>query len=105
MKKFVINDNDSGQRIDKFVTKALPDLPKSMMYRLIRKKDIKINGKRCDIASRLNTGDIVTIYVKDGKTFREVVSLSNKTRQELNEAVILTLKSRLIELEEEYDKC
>ena len=65
MKKFVINDNDSGQRIDKFVTKALPDLPKSMMYRLIRKKDIKINGKRCDIASRLNTGDIVTIYVKD----------------------------------------
>jgi 23S rRNA pseudouridine955/2504/2580 synthase len=65
MKKFVINDNDSGQRIDKFVTKALPDMPKSMMYRLIRKKDIKINGKRCDIASRLNTGDIVTIYVKD----------------------------------------
>lgn len=46
-----------------------------------------------------------TIFVKDGKAFREVVSLSNKTRQELNEAVILTLKSRLIELEEEYDKC
>lgn len=65
MKKFVINDNDSGQRVDKFVTKALPDMPKSMMYRLIRKKDIKINGKRCDIASRLNTGDIVTVYVKD----------------------------------------
>lgn len=65
MKKFVINDNDSGQRVDKFVTKALPDMPKSMMYRLIRKKDIKINGKRCDIATRLNTGDIVTVYVKD----------------------------------------
>ena len=65
MKKFVVNDNDSGQRVDKFVTKALPDLPKSMMYRLIRKKDIKINGKRCEISDRLNAGDIVTIYVKD----------------------------------------
>lgn len=65
MKEFVINDNDSGQRVDKFVAKALPDLPKSMMYRLIRKKDIKINGKRCDIADRLNTGDVITIYVKD----------------------------------------
>ncbi len=65
MKEFVINDNDSSQRVDKFVAKALPDLPKSMMYRLIRKKDIKINGKRCDISDRLNTGDIITIYVKD----------------------------------------
>ena len=65
MKEFVINDNDSGQRVDKFVAKALPDLPKSMMYRLIRKKDMKINGKRCDISDRLNTGDIITIYVKD----------------------------------------
>ena len=65
MKEFIVNDNDSGQRIDKFISKALPELPKSMMYRLIRKKDIKINGKRCDISSRLVSGDIVKIYVKD----------------------------------------
>ncbi|WP_295092806.1 RluA family pseudouridine synthase [Ruminococcus sp.] len=65
MKKFIINNNDSGQRIDKFIKKALPELPKSMMYRLIRKKDIKINGKRCEISSRLVSGDIVTVYVKD----------------------------------------
>ena len=65
MKKFVINENDSGQRVDKFVSKALPELPKSMMYRLIRKKDIKINGKRCEISTRLNVGDILTVYVKD----------------------------------------
>lgn len=65
MKKFLINENDSGQRIDKFISKALPQLPKSMMYRLIRKKDIKINGKRCEISSRLSAGDEVTVYVKD----------------------------------------
>ena len=65
MKKFIINENDSGQRVDKFISKALPELPKSMMYRLIRKKDIKINGKRCDISYRVNTGDMVTVYVRD----------------------------------------
>lgn len=65
MKKFIVNTNDSGQRVDKFITKALPELPKSMMYRLIRKKDIKVNGKRCGISDKLNTGDMVTVYVKD----------------------------------------
>lgn len=65
MVTFTVNDNDSGQRIDKFVTKALPDLPKSMMYKLFRKKDIKINGKRCDISAVLTAGDVVTVYVKE----------------------------------------
>ncbi|MBR6386372.1 MAG: RluA family pseudouridine synthase [Ruminococcus sp.] len=65
MKEFIINKNDSGQRVDKFVTKALPELPKSMMYKLFRKKDIKINGKKCDISAVLSEGDIVRIYVKD----------------------------------------
>ncbi len=65
MKKFVINENDSAQRIDKFILKALPDIPKSVMYKLIRKKDIKVNGKRCEISTRLNTGDIVTVYIND----------------------------------------
>lgn len=65
VRKFNINENDSGQRIDKFIAKAMPELPKTMMYKLIRKKDIKINGKRCEISTRLNTGDIVTVYVHD----------------------------------------
>lgn len=65
MKEFIIKQNDSNQRIDKFITKAMPEIPKSMMYRLIRKKDIKINGKRCENCTRLNEGDVVRIYVKD----------------------------------------
>lgn len=65
MKEFLITSNDSGQRLDKFLLKAMPDLPKSMMYKLIRKKDIKINGKRCEISAKLNEGDTVRVYVKD----------------------------------------
>lgn len=65
MKEFTINYNDSGQRIDKFLTKSMPELPKSMMYRLIRKKDIKLNGKRCEASTVLTEGDILRVYVKD----------------------------------------
>jgi len=65
MKEFIINSNDSGQRIDKFLSKAMTDMPKSLMYRLIRKKDIKLNGKRCEASDKLNEGDIVRVFVKD----------------------------------------
>ena len=78
MKEFIINSNDSGQRIDKFLTKAMPDLPKSMMYRLFRKKDIKLNGKRCEISAILSEGDVVRVYVKDEVSAVKMHDLSFK---------------------------
>lgn len=65
MKKFLIEKNDSGQRLDKFIAKAVPALPKSLMYKEIRRKNIKINGKRAEISQKLCEGDEVSIYVKD----------------------------------------
>lgn len=65
MKEFIINRNDSGQRLDKFLTKAVKKLPKSLMYKYIRLKRIKLNGKRCEISTRLNEGDILQLYIND----------------------------------------
>ena len=65
MKSFVITKNDAGQRLDKFITKAAPSIPASLMYKAIRQKDIKINRKRAEISTRLNEGDVVDIYLKD----------------------------------------
>lgn len=65
MKEFVINNNDAGQRMDKFLTKAVPALPKNLMYKYIRLKRIKLNGKRCEISSRLSVGDAVQLYIND----------------------------------------
>lgn len=65
MKQFTITENDANQRLDKFLSKAAPKLPASMMYKAIRKKDIKVNGKRAEISTRLNKGDIVSAYLKD----------------------------------------
>ena len=65
MKEFIINKNDAGQRMDKFITKAVPALPKNLMYKYLRLKRIKLNGKRCEISTRLAEGDSVTLYIND----------------------------------------
>ena len=53
MKEYTIGSNDAGQRVDKFILKVAKQLPKSMLYKMIRKKRIKRNGKRCDAADQL----------------------------------------------------
>lgn len=65
MKEFIINSNDANQRLDKFIQKSVPRLPQSMMYKAIRNKRIKINGKRAEISIRLQAGDIVQMYIND----------------------------------------
>ncbi len=65
MRQIEITENDSGQRLDKFLAKRFKELPKALMYKYIRTKYIKLNGKRCEISTRLNKGDILTLYIKD----------------------------------------
>lgn len=65
MKQFTITANDSNQRLDKFISKVAPKVPTSLMYKAIRTKDIKVNGKRAEISTRLKEGDVVTAYLKD----------------------------------------
>ena len=65
MKEFKINRNDSGQRVDKFLQKAVPRMPQSLMYKYIRMKRIKLNGKRCEISTRLNEGDVMQLYINN----------------------------------------
>ena len=65
MQSVTIGSNDAGQRVDKFLQKTYHNLPVSMMYKYIRQKDIKLNGRRCQISDRLREGDVLTLYVKD----------------------------------------
>ncbi len=65
MRKLEIGKNDAGQRLDKFLTKKFKDMPQSLMYKYIRKKCIKLNGKKCDIDVKLSEGDVLTFFIKD----------------------------------------
>ncbi len=65
MKSFTIGKNDADMRLDKFMTKAAPMLPKSLLYKYIRLKRIKVNGKRAEISTRLTEGSVVEAYIND----------------------------------------
>ena len=65
MRTITINKNDANQRLDKFLAKRFKTMPKSLMYKYIRTKYIKLNGKRCSIDDVLNEGDVLTFYIKD----------------------------------------
>lgn len=65
MREFLIEKNDSGQRLDKFLTKAVKNLPKSLMYKSIRTKKIKVNRKRAVISQILDEGDIVQLFLPE----------------------------------------
>ncbi len=65
MKAFTINQNDAGQRLDRFVLKVAPSLPGGLLQRYIRIKRIKRNGKRTQNNQILAAGDLVELYIND----------------------------------------
>lgn len=65
MKTFTIGTNDAGQRLDKFLGKAVPLMPVSLLYKSIRTKRIKRNGKRCQAGEILQVGDELQLYLDD----------------------------------------
>ena len=65
MKEFTITQNDAGQRLDRFLSKAVPLLPESLMQKYIRLRRIKLGGKRVERNTRLNVGDVLQLYIND----------------------------------------
>ncbi len=65
MRTLYIKENDAGQRLDKFLSKAVKALPKSLMYKSIRTKKIKVNRKRTEIGYILNPGDTVELFLAE----------------------------------------
>ncbi|MEG0313746.1 MAG: RluA family pseudouridine synthase [Erysipelotrichaceae bacterium] len=65
MREFIIKENDADQRVDKFITKTLNEIPKALMYKYIRNKKIKVNRSRCEISQRLQVGDTIQCYIAE----------------------------------------
>lgn len=65
MKEFIIKKNDAGQRLDKYITKSFSLIPQALMYKYIRSKRIKVNGKRAEISYKLSVDDVISMYIND----------------------------------------
>ena len=65
MQILTIRKNDAGQRLDKFLSKAVKGLPMSLMYKYIRTKKIKVNRARTQQSYILQEGDTVQLFIRD----------------------------------------
>ncbi len=65
MKIVTINRNDSGQRVDKFLSKLLPTMPRSLLYKQLRNKRVKRNKKALSAQDVLSVGDELYLYIND----------------------------------------
>ncbi len=61
VQQVVVTDNHAGQRVDNFLFSLLRGVPKSKLYRIIRKGELRVNKKRVDVSYRLVDGDTVRI--------------------------------------------
>ena len=65
MRQITISKNDAGQRLDKFLSKAVKGLPMSLMYKYIRTKKIKVNRARTEQSYMLREGDEILLFIRD----------------------------------------
>ena len=65
MKQFIIGENEAGQRFDKYLAKLLKEAPKSFFYKMMRKKNITLNGKKATGSEKLASGDEVKLFLSD----------------------------------------
>ncbi len=80
MKEFKINANEAGQRFDKYLKKLLKEANTSFIYKMLRKKNIVLNGKKADGTEKLNVGDEVKLFLAD-ETFDKFRGAATSTKQ------------------------
>lgn len=65
MKEIIIGKNQCGQRLDKFLAKYMKEASKGFLYKMLRKKNIKLNGKKAEGREMLSEGDVVALYLSE----------------------------------------
>lgn len=65
MREISITEKEEGQRLDKILGKYLNQAPASFLYKMLRKKNIKLNQKKADGKEKVRAGDVITLYLAD----------------------------------------
>ena len=88
VQRITVDAERVGQRIDNFLFKHLKRVPKSHVYRLIRKGEIRVNGKRIKAHYHLNVGDMVRIAPIRLLVEDKPITLDNKMQAVLERAIL-----------------
>ena len=65
MQEIIVSANEAGQRFDKLLAKYLNEAPKSFLYKMLRKKNIVLNGKKATGNEKLEVGDSIKLFLAD----------------------------------------
>ncbi len=65
MRSFTVTPAEDGMRLNRYLQKCVPGLPGALMYRALRNRRIKRNGRRCEASDRLKSGDVLELYLND----------------------------------------
>lgn len=79
MKEIIISANEANQRFDKYLAKLLKEAPKGFYYKMLRKKNIVLNGKKATGNEKLKEGDRVKLFLAD-ETFEKFTSQKKTVR-------------------------
>lgn len=79
MRQIVVTEKEAGQRLDKFLTKYMSKAPKSFFYKMLRKKNIKLNDAKADGSEKLQTEDVIKLFLSEETiaNFSEEVNVTN----------------------------
>ena len=99
-KQVQIEASDEGQRLDNFLIKSLKNVPKSRIYRMIRKGEVRINGKRTKPHAKLSLADWVRlppmrVAVPDAKTTTRFIPILDDILEETEQYLILNKRAGL----------
>lgn len=81
MKEIVITSLEAGQRMDRLLGKYLREAPKSFLYKMMRKKNITLNGKKAEGSEKLREGDVIRLFFS-----QETLEKFSGSREEIQEA-------------------
>ncbi|MBR0350693.1 MAG: RluA family pseudouridine synthase [Clostridia bacterium] len=65
MRKIIVNEKYNGKKLNKFLLDNIPNLSQNLLYKTLRKKDIKVNDKRVNENITVYAGDEISVYISD----------------------------------------
>lgn len=104
MKSFLVSQNEAGQRLDKLLAKYMDTAPKSFFYKMLRKKNITLNGKKAEGSEKVAEGDEIRLFLSDEtiagfQSGKKNIGANESTEVEQGKASIPLLKSHEIVFE------
>lgn len=80
MKLITVKEREANQRLDKLLSRYLKEAPKSFLYKMLRKKNITLNGKKADGSEKVQAGDEIRIFLSD-ETYEKFAGTGGSRRQ------------------------